>query len=65
MENPATWSPDTWAIQAAISEYHKNCDAGIIGHSMARIIEMRVVEPLREKIAELEKTQPELQIETE
>jgi hypothetical protein len=38
MENPATWNQATHIIQDAITKFHKACDEGICGASMARTI---------------------------
>jgi len=54
MENPDTWTDDTKAIQAAIDEYQKQIAQGVIGGSLAMLIEDAVVVPLRRRIADLE-----------
>jgi hypothetical protein len=56
MENPAYWTEDTWEINNAIADYDEQIAQGVIGHSLAWIIEQRVVVPLREKIESLEKS---------
>lgn len=53
MENP-DWTEDTKTIQKAIDEYNSQLARGIVGYSMPKIIETRVIKPLRNKIEELE-----------
>ena len=50
MENPATWNDDVWAVQKAIDRYNTQVAQGIFGYSLAKIIEMDCIAPLREKL---------------
>lgn len=52
MENPASWTKTTYALQKAIRDHKAAQEAGAIGGSLEMYIETVVINPLLEKLKE-------------